>query len=138
MSEPLKTVSKPEKGSAPPGQALQHLKDTIASYYPQADLSLIDKAYKFSADSHKGQLRRSGDPYILHPLGVAQVLAEMHLDLDTIITGLLHDTVEDTVATLADLERLFGPNIARLVDGVTKISQMTFRNTHEKQSENIR
>jgi len=118
--------------------ALKKLKDLIVSYYPSADISLVDKAYHFSSNAHQGQLRRSGDPYILHPLGVATVLAEMHLDLNTIIAGILHDTVEDTVATLEDIEKNFGSNVARLVDGVTKISQMTFRNTHEKQAENIR
>ncbi|MCC6277027.1 MAG: bifunctional (p)ppGpp synthetase/guanosine-3',5'-bis(diphosphate) 3'-pyrophosphohydrolase [Oligoflexia bacterium] len=120
------------------GQTLNELKEKIRSYFPQADLSQLEQAYEFSRKCHEGQLRRSGDPYILHPLGVASVLAEMHMDLDTIITGLLHDTVEDTVATLQDIEKMFGPTIAYLVDGVTKISQMTFRNTHEKQSENIR
>jgi guanosine-3',5'-bis(diphosphate) 3'-pyrophosphohydrolase len=137
MNDPLKKNSKKEIQKTPEA-ALADLKSTISSYFPQADLNLIQKAFEFSHKSHEGQLRRSGDPYILHPLGVATVLAEMHLDLDSICTGLLHDTVEDTVATLQDIEKLFGPTIARLVDGVTKISQMTFRNTHEKQSENIR
>ncbi|MDZ4676621.1 MAG: bifunctional (p)ppGpp synthetase/guanosine-3',5'-bis(diphosphate) 3'-pyrophosphohydrolase [Oligoflexia bacterium] len=137
MSESFKDISKGEKNITPT-KALAQLKDKITSYFPLADLALVDKAYKFSEKAHSGQLRRSGDPYILHPLGVATALAEMHMDLDTIITGLLHDTVEDTVATLEDIEKLFGPTIASLVDGVTKISQMSFRNTHEKQSENIR
>ncbi len=136
MSESLKKSDTKSK-LAPPAAFLE-LKEKIAAYFPQADFDLLEKAYLFSAKSHEGQLRRSGDDYILHPIGVATVLAEMHLDLDTIITGLLHDTVEDTVATLGDIEKLFGPNIAKLVDGVTKISQMTFRNTHERQSENIR
>jgi len=143
MTDPLKKqgeIDNFEKKREPatPDRVLKELKDRIATYYPQADFPLLDRAFEFSNKAHEGQLRRSGDPYILHPLGVAMVLAEMHLDLDTIMTGLLHDTVEDTVATLADLEKLFGPTIAKLVDGVTKISQMSFRNTHEKQSENIR
>jgi guanosine-3',5'-bis(diphosphate) 3'-pyrophosphohydrolase len=136
MTEPLKKTSKNVVKT--PEVALEELKGTILSYFPQADLVLVQKAFEFSHKSHEGQLRRSGDPYILHPIGVATALAEMHLDLDTICTGLLHDTVEDTVATLQDIEKIFGTTIARLVDGVTKISQMTFRNTHEKQSENIR
>ncbi|HAG90488.1 MAG TPA: GTP pyrophosphokinase, partial [Bdellovibrionales bacterium] len=82
--------------------------------------------------------RRSGEPYISHPLGVAGILAELKLDLETIATGLLHDTVEDTDVTLADIKKNFGETTARLVDGVTKISLMKFRNTHEKQGENIR
>jgi guanosine-3',5'-bis(diphosphate) 3'-pyrophosphohydrolase len=136
VNNPLKKSEGLEKNS--PVEAFEKLKIKISSYFPQADFNSLDKAYHFSSKSHEGQLRRSGDPYILHPVGVASVLAEMHLDMDTIITGLLHDTVEDTVATLVDIEKLFGPTIAKLVDGVTKISQMSFRNTHEKQSENIR
>ncbi len=121
-----------------PEAALKHLKDLIASYYPQADLNRLEHAFQFSLRSHQGQMRRSGDPYILHPLGVATVLAELRMDIDSIVTGLLHDTVEDTVATLADIEKDFGPTVAKLVDGVTKISQLTIKNTHEKQSENVR
>lgn len=121
-----------------PETALKLLKEKIVTYYPQATFEALDKAYEFSKKAHDGQLRRSGDPYILHPLGVAMVLAEMHLDMDSIITGLLHDTVEDTLATIVDIEKNFGPTVARLVDGVTKISQMSFKNTHERQSENIR
>lgn len=127
-----------DKNTKDPNEALAHLKQLISEYYDQADLAAVDKAYEFSAKAHEGQLRRSGDPYILHPIGVAAVLAEMQMDVDTIITGLLHDTVEDTVATLADIESNFGPSVSHLVDGVTKISQIKFRNTHEKQSENIR
>src|SRR4051812_25885433 len=114
MTDPLKRVEITHVPSAAAQKALADLKKQITSYYAGADLSVLDKAYAFSAQEHEGQLRRSGDPYILHPLGVATVLAEMHLDLDTIITGLLHDTVEDTVATLGDIERLFGPTISKL------------------------
>lgn len=119
-------------------QSVEELLDLIRRYSGNADLSLIQKAYEFSERAHSGQIRRSGDPYILHPLGVAGILAELRLDLPTIATGLLHDTVEDTQVTLQDIEHNFGPVVARLVDGVTKISLMKFRNTHEKQGENIR
>ncbi len=119
-------------------QSLDELFERIRVYFPNADLSLIQKAYEFSEKAHSGQIRRSGDPYIIHPLGVAAILAELHLDLASIATGLLHDTVEDTQVTLPDIEKNFGPTVARLVDGVTKISLMKFRNTHEKQGENIR
>src|SRR5262249_41967099 len=88
--------------------------------------------------AHAGQIRRSGEPYISHPLGVAAILAGLQLDVPSIITALLHDTVEDTEVTLKDVETAFGPTVARMVDGVTKISLMKFRNTHEKQGENIR
>src|SRR5580693_215589 len=117
-------------------QSVDDLLDLISGYFPNADLSLIQKAYEFSEKAHAGQIRRSGDPYIIHPLGVAAILAELHLDLPSIATALLHDTVEDTHVTLEDIEKNFGPTVAKLVDGVTKISLMKFRNTHEKQGEN--
>lgn len=119
-------------------KSLEDLCAKINSYYSGADLALVQKAYEFSEKAHSGQIRRSGEPYISHPLGVAAILADLHLDLACVATGLLHDTVEDTQVTLSDIEREFGKTIAELVDGVTKISKMKFRNTHEKQGENIR
>ncbi|MCM2280639.1 MAG: bifunctional (p)ppGpp synthetase/guanosine-3',5'-bis(diphosphate) 3'-pyrophosphohydrolase [Bdellovibrionaceae bacterium] len=119
-------------------KSLEELCEKIRSYFPTADLAIIEKAYAVSEKAHEGQIRRSGEPYISHPLGVAAILADLHLDLATVATGLLHDTVEDTHLTLADIEREFGKAIAELVDGVTKISKIKFRNTHEKQGENIR
>ncbi len=112
--------------------------ERVRDYFPNGDLALIQKAYDFSEKAHAGQFRRSGEPYISHPLGVAAILADLRLDLPTVITGLLHDTVEDTSVTLKDIETEFGKTIAELVDGVTKISKIKFRNTHEKQGENIR
>jgi GTP diphosphokinase / guanosine-3',5'-bis(diphosphate) 3'-diphosphatase len=120
-------------------KTLEELCEKVRDYFGvNADLSLLEKAYHFSERAHTGQIRRSGEPYISHPLGVAAILADLHLDLPSIATGLLHDTVEDTHATLIDIEREFGKAIAELVDGVTKISKISFRNTHEKQGENIR
>lgn len=119
-------------------KSIEELLEVVKSYYSQADLSLLEKAYYFSEEAHSGQLRRSGEAYISHPLGVAAILAELKLDLATIITGLLHDTVEDTKVTLPEIETQFGKAVADLVDGVTKISKISFRNTHEKQGENIR
>lgn len=121
-----------------PVKTLEDLLVRIRTYFPNGDLSVIEKAYLFSEKMHEGQIRRSGEPYISHPLSVAAILADLHLDLDTIATGLLHDTVEDTEATLEDIRREFGDVIAHLVDGVTKIGQMKFKNSHEKQGENIR
>lgn len=121
-----------------PTKTLEELLSKIRSYFPQADLKIIEKAYFFSERAHAGQIRRSGEPYISHPLSVAGILADLHLDLDSIATGLLHDTVEDTHATLEDIRREFGDAIAQLVDGVTKIGQMKFKNSNEKQGENIR
>jgi len=134
MSDAVQELKPTEVGP----QSLDELLEIICSYFPNADLGLIRQAFEISEKAHEGQIRRSGDPYILHPLGVAAILAELHLDLPTIVTGLLHDTVEDTHLTLSDIEKSFGPTVARLVDGVTKISLMKFRNTHEKQGENIR
>ncbi len=104
-------------------QTLDELLDLIRAHSPQApnaDLELIKKAYQVSEKAHSGQIRRSGDPYIIHPLGVAAILAELRLDLPTIATGLLHDTVEDTQVTFKDIEAGFGQTVAHLVDGVTK------------------
>lgn len=117
---------------------LDDLLKIIKDYNPNADLGLIRRSYEFSEKAHAGQIRRSGEPYISHPLGVAAILAELQLDVPSVITALLHDTVEDTSVTLKDIEANFGATVARLVDGVTKISLMKFRNTHEKQGENIR
>ena len=118
-------------------KSLQQLID-LASTYISGDLTVLEKAYAFSKQAHEGQLRRSGEPYIFHPLSVAGILAELHLDMSSLITGLLHDTVEDTGVTLESIEQSFGKDVAHLVDGVTKISKINFQNTHEKQGENIR
>ncbi|MNJ98545.1 GTP pyrophosphokinase [compost metagenome] len=131
-------LSKDEGLSHKPVKTLEDLLNRIRAYYPNADLKLIEKVYEFSEKAHEGQIRRSGEPYISHPLSVAAILADLRLDLDTIATGLLHDTVEDTHATLEDIKREFGEVIAHMVDGVTKIGQMKFKNSHEKQGENIR
>ncbi len=119
-------------------RSVEDLNRRILSYYPNADLAIVDKAYHFSERMHEGQIRRSGEPYISHPLNVAGILADLHLDIDSIITGLLHDTVEDTHATVEDIRREFGDTVAALVDGVTKISKMQFKTSTERQGENIR
>ena len=119
-------------------KTLDELLDKIRAYYPQADLYIVERAYYFSEKAHEGQLRRSGEPYISHPLSVAGILADLHLDIDSVMTGLLHDTVEDTPVTLDDIRTQFGDTVAHLVDGVTKLGQMKFRNSFEKQGENIR
>ncbi|MCM0606307.1 MAG: bifunctional (p)ppGpp synthetase/guanosine-3',5'-bis(diphosphate) 3'-pyrophosphohydrolase [Xanthomonadaceae bacterium] len=117
---------------------LDDLCRTVQSYFPEAQIDRIKKAYAFADNAHKGQLRSSGDPYIIHPLEVAYTLAEMKMDIASIITALLHDTVEDTDVSSADITKEFGADVAALVDGVTKLSQITFRTTEEKQAENFR
>ncbi len=124
--------------SEKPLKTPEDLLEKVRRYYPNADLSMIEKAYSISEKAHSGQHRRSGEPYIFHPLSVAGILADLRLDLASIATGLLHDVVEDTTVTIEDIKAEFGDVVAQLVDGVTKISKMNFRNTHEKQGENIR
>ncbi len=117
---------------------LNDILDKVAAYNPKADLDVISKAYVFSAKVHQGQVRRSGEPYLSHPLEVTAVLCELKLDVASIATGLLHDTVEDTYATLDEIRAMFGAEIAELVDGVTKISKISFSTTEEQQAENFR
>ncbi|HXJ37181.1 MAG TPA: bifunctional (p)ppGpp synthetase/guanosine-3',5'-bis(diphosphate) 3'-pyrophosphohydrolase [Candidatus Eisenbacteria bacterium] len=114
------------------------LVERVRQYNPSAPTDVIERAYEFSAEVHKGQRRKSGEPYLTHPLNVAGIIAELRLDVPSIATGLLHDTVEDTLATLDQIEQLFGPEIAALVDGVTKIGQISFTSREEKQAENFR
>jgi len=117
---------------------IEQLLDRVRSYQPEADLSLVRKAYDFSAKAHEGQTRRSGEPYVQHPVAVAGVLTMLKTDVAAVVAGLLHDTLEDTVATPAELEREFGKEVVHLVDGVTKIGKITFRSYEEKQAENFR
>ncbi|GAW92697.1 RelA/SpoT family protein [Calderihabitans maritimus] len=117
---------------------IEGLKAKVLSYNPKADLELIDRAYRYAAEAHKGQKRRSGEEYITHPLEVAGILVELKLDVITIAAGLLHDVVEDTSITLPELEGQFGSEIALLVDGVTKLSRIEFNSKEEQQVENLR
>jgi guanosine-3',5'-bis(diphosphate) 3'-pyrophosphohydrolase len=121
---------------APAG--LEELIRQVQSYNPQADAGLIRRAYEYSARMHAEQKRESGEPYVTHPLNVALIIAQLRLDLPSIITGLLHDVVEDTIASLEEVRELFGPEVASLVDGVTKVSKITFSSRAEKQAENFR
>ena len=118
---------------------LNDILDRVSGYHPAADLDLLKKAYVYSAKVHQGQIRQSGEPYLVHPLEVADILAQMRLDEASIVTGMLHDTIEDTLATREEIAELFGEEIAELVDGVTKLSQFSAGNTQqEKQAENFR
>src|SRR5256712_5299104 len=117
---------------------LQTLIEEIPKYQPGADLDILARAYTFSAASHRGQQRASGEPYLSHPLEVASLLVGFKMDVTTVTAGLLHDVLEDTAATKADLEREFGGEIAELVDGVTKIGKLAFSSREERQAENFR
>ena len=117
---------------------LQTLIDEIPKYQPGADLAVLERAYQFSERSHRGQQRASGEPYLSHPLQVASLLVDFKMDVTTVTAGLLHDVLEDTGATKADLEREFGKEIAELVDGVTKLGKLAFSSREERQAENFR
>src|SRR5262247_826912 len=114
------------------------LVERVKAYDPGADEDLLNRAYVFSMKAHGSQSRASGDPYFSHPLGVAEILTRLKLDSASIATALLHDTVEDTDATLEQIEHLFGKEIARLVDGVTKLSRIELQSDHTKHAENFR
>jgi len=117
---------------------LQTLIEEIPKYQPGADLDLVSRAFRFSERSHQGQQRASGEPYLSHPLEVAGLLVDFKMDVTTVTAGLLHDVLEDTDATKDDLQREFGPEIADLVDGVTKIGKLAFSSREERQAENFR
>jgi len=114
------------------------LVEKVQSYYPAADGELIRAAYEFSAKVHQGQKRLSGEPYLIHPMAVADIIAELKLDVPSVVSALLHDTVEDTLATLDQIKSSFGREVAALVDGVTKLSRANFSSQEEKQAENFR
>jgi guanosine-3',5'-bis(diphosphate) 3'-pyrophosphohydrolase len=114
------------------------IKEEVASYLPNADFSLLEKAYVFSAKVHKGQTRLSGEPYLIHPLEVAMILAKLRMDLPTVSAGLLHDVLEDTLTSFGELKELFGEEIANLVDGVTKISKLPLTDPKVSQAETYR
>ncbi len=117
---------------------IEQLMEQVVAYHPEADTSLIRRAYEYSVKAHEGQMRQAGGPYVEHPLAVAGILSFLKLDVQAIAAGLLHDTLEDTVATREELEKKFGEDVARLVEGVTKIGQIPFKTYEEKQAENFR
>jgi guanosine-3',5'-bis(diphosphate) 3'-pyrophosphohydrolase len=114
------------------------LVERVKAYAPDADEAMLNRAYVYTVQKHGTQKRASGDPYFSHPVEVAGLMTELKLDQDTIITALLHDTVEDTLATIEEVERLFGPDVARLVDGVTKLSKIEAMSEKERAAENLR
>ena len=122
-----------------PEELYQELITRIRRYHPSDDISMIEKAYKVAYSAHEGQKRKSGEPYIIHPLCVAIILADLELDKETIEAALLHDVVEDTVMTLDELTKEFGSEVALLVDGVTKLTQLSWsKDKTEIQAENLR
>src|SRR6187551_2523367 len=116
----------------------EDLIDKVRNATPDADTELLRRAYVFSAYEHKGQVRRSGEPYLVHPLEVADILADMRLDVVAIAAGLLHDIVEDTPNTIEKVRELFGEQVAHVVEGVTKLSTLQFSSSEERQAESFR
>ena len=119
-------------------QLYQELVERIETYHPTHDYAMLEKAYRLAKDAHKEQKRKSGEPYIIHPLKVAYILAELELDMESIVAGILHDTIEDTEYTYEDVSRLFSEEIAILVDGVTKLGKLSYSTKEEIQAENYR
>jgi GTP pyrophosphokinase len=122
----------------PVDQLYQELEDKVRSARPREDLAPLFKAFQFAAERHKSQVRKSGEPFMVHPLAVTHILADMQLDLVCLQTGLLHDVVEDTNATSDDLKRAFGEEVARCVEGVTKLSKVHLYSREERQAESVR
>ncbi len=122
-----------------PEELYQELIQSVSRYHPSADISMIEKAFQVAMEAHKDQVRKSGEPYIIHPICVAIILADLELDKESIVAGLLHDVVEDTPMTSEDLARLFGEEVALLVDGVTKLGQLNYSaDKVDEQAENLR
>ena len=114
------------------------MKAAIEKYTPHVDMELVDVGYQYAARKHDGQLRKDGSPYIIHPLAVAEIVAEMGLDTDSILAALLHDCIEDTDASHEEIAKQFGKTVADLVEGVTKLTRVSFRSMEEEQMENLR
>ena len=139
--ENVSMVVSPVTGASSPASKIPEASDIteqLLAHYPDADVDMVRRAYEYASAAHAGQLRLSGDPYILHPASVALTLARMGFDEHAVAAGLLHDTVEDTDSSIDELDELFGEQVADIVDGVTKINMMTFDTKEEAQAENIR
>jgi GTP pyrophosphokinase len=130
----LPFVSSPSEGP----QSLDGLLKKVRAYNPKADVREVQRAYESAEASHRGQLRKSGEPFIEHPLGVAHILADLGMDTITLEAALLHDVVEDTSFSLEDIEREFGDEVARIVDGLTKLEKIEYRTREQQQAENVR
>ena len=119
-------------------QGIEGLLRTVKGYNAKADLKEIERAYRFAAEHHEGQKRLSGEDFVEHPLAVAQILADLGLDTTTLQAALLHDTVEDTEVSVEELDVEFGPEVSRIVDGLTKLDAISFRSREQEQAENVR
>src|ERR1041385_234452 len=122
----------------PVEQLYRELEAKVREYRPNDDLSVLEKAYRFAAKCHEGQTRDSGEPYMAHPIMVAHILADMRMDVVAMETGLLHDVVEDTSVTVDQVRKEFGPEVARCVDGVTKLTKLDIFSAEDRQAESVR
>ena len=122
---PIKIEALPAEPLVAPIPTLETLMDLVSEYMTPETCETVADAYAFATEAHEGARRRSGEPYIVHPLITAMLLASMHMDPTTVLAGILHDTVEDTAASVVDLETKFGPGVAHLVDGVTKVARFS-------------
>ena len=138
VAEDDRSVRKMEDFTSP-DELYQELIRSVLKYHPSTDISMIEKAYQVASKAHEGQVRKSGEPYIIHPICVAIILADLELDKESIVAGLLHDVVEDTPMTTEDVAKLFGDEVALLVDGVTKLGQLSYSaDKVDEQAENLR
>src|SRR2546427_7929822 len=134
----MATLRQPIATKVPTATRFRELMRLLSANRPNDDLGIVEKAYEFSQEHHKGQTRASGEPYLVHPLEVSCVLAEMKMDPVAIAAGLLHDSVEDTSVTIVDIRKEFGEQVAHIVEGVTKIGRIDFSSREEQQAENLR
>ena len=117
---------------------ISELLDKLEAYLPPAQVERVREAYDFGAERHQGQKRVSGEPYITHPVAVADILADLKMDADTMVAAILHDVIEDTPTAKAEIDSIFGHVVAELVDGVSKLDQIQFKNRQEAQAESFR
>src|ERR1700733_9378953 len=136
-SDSTEVVSTPVLAD-PVEQLFAGLESYLRESRPNEELAPLEKAFRFAAERHRGQKRVSGEPYMIHPLLVTRQLAEMHMDMTCLETGLLHDVVEDTSATLEEVRKNFGEEVARCVDGVTKLGKLNLASREERQAESVR
>ena len=132
------TVGDGAVGSATPEERFEVLKEMVSAYLTEEEVEQLERAFAFASDAHKGQCRKSGEPFVLHPVEVSIILADLRLDVDTLTAALLHDVVEDTDTTCEDIAKEFNPQVAELVDGVTKITQIEVENLTDEQAATIR
>ncbi len=134
----VSTISTPQEHTFNKEREYGQFMDRVRSYLPEEDWPVIERAFALADKAHASQKRASGEPYILHPLGVATILSELQIDRSTLVSALLHDVVEDTEISLEEIEEQFGPEVAFLVDGVTKLNQFQYQTKEEQQIENYR